>query len=321
MQQLIVTAEKLNKRSSIPANLPDPTGITGVVLKGYTFQADEVADVPNAALGKWYQDRDNNFYWGGAVTIIANQPEENTTTNTVDNSSMETSSITPVVKKKVMQVVNAFETGSAEGSYGALVKYKDYKDPVTNTLMVQVTFGRSQTTEFGHLKALIQDYVISNGAYANTLSTYVNRIGQQPSLATDDVFCNALKEAGKNDPVMKKCQDDLFEVKFYQPAYHWFTTKGFAFPLSMLVIYDSTIHSGSIPSFLCKRFTTAFPVNGGNEKDWITNYVNARNNWLATNSNPLLQKTVYRTGCLLTQAKNDNWDLVQPITANGVSIR
>jgi chitosanase len=320
MQQLIVTADKLNKRSSIPANLPDPTGITGVVNKGYTFQADEVLQVPNAALGKWYQDRDNNFYWGGAVSVVVNQQEENTVNNTADNSSLETSSITPVVKKKVMQVVNAFETGSAQGNYNALVKYKDYKDPATNTLMVQVTFGRSQTTEFGHLKALIQDYVNSGGVYANTFSPYLNRIGQQPSLATDNVFCTALIEAGKNDPLMKKCQDDLFEVKFYQPAYNWFTTKGFTFPLSMLVIYDSTIHSGSILSFLCKRFSTAFPVYGGNEKEWITNYVNARNNWLATNSNPLLQKTVYRTGCLLSQVKNNNWDLVQPISANGVSI-
>jgi chitosanase len=322
MLQLIVTADKLNKRSSIPANLPQPNNIVGVVNKGYTFAANEVLEVPNAALGKWYQDRDNNYYWGGAVSVIQNAQEEDDSDKvTPDNSSLENSlTITPVIKKKIEQVVNAFETGSAQGIYNALVKYKDYKDPATNTLMVQVTYGRSQTTEFSHLKALIQDYVNSNGVYANTLSLYLNRIGQKPSLAYDDRFCLTLIDAGKNDPIMKKCQDDLFELKFYQPAYNWFKTNGFTLPLSMLVVYDSTIHSGSILSFLCKRFNTELPARGGNEKEWITNYVNARNSWLATSTNPLLQKTVYRTECLQTQIKNNNWNITQPINAHGVSI-
>src|SRR6185436_13257053 len=115
----------------------------------------------------------------------------------------------------------AFETGSAEGNYATLVKLKDYNDPETKKPIVQITYGRSQTTEFGHLKALIQDYIDKHGTSAHILNPYLNKIGKKPSLATDEIFCNALKNAGKHDPIMKACQDGLFESKYYQPAFSW----------------------------------------------------------------------------------------------------
>jgi chitosanase len=321
MLQLIVTATKLNKRRFVPANLPDAGSINGTVTKGFTFLGEEVKTVPNPALGRWYKDRDNNYYWGGGVTVLTYVEDENEEEKSApDNSLMETSLITPIVKKKIEQVVNAFETGSATGNYGELVKYRDYTDPETNTLMVQITFGRSQTTEFGHLKALIQDYVNDKGNYANELQPYLNRIGKKPSLATDNDFCTALKNAGKNDPIMKSCQDQLFEMKYYQPAHNWFTKNEFTLPLSLLVIYDSTIHSGSVPAFLRKRFPTVVPASGGNEKEWIQNYVDVREKWLANHSNTLLHATVYRTQCFKKQIENDNWNLVLEVKANGVNI-
>jgi chitosanase len=319
--QLIVTAAKLNKRRFVPANLPDASSINGTVTRGFTFLGEEVKTVPNPALGRWYKDRDNNYYWGGGVTVLTYvQDVEEEEKTAPDNTVMEKSMITPLVKKKIEQVVNAFETGSASGRYDLLVKYKDYTDPGTNTLMVQVTFGRSQTTEFGHLKALVEDYVNSNGMYSTDLEPYLSRIGKKPSLATDDVFCTALKNAGKNDPLMKTCQDQLFDVKYYQPAYHWFTKNEFTLPLSLLVIYDSTIHSGSVPAFLRKRFTTVIPASGGDEKEWIRNYVDVREKWLANHSNSLLHATVYRTQCFKKQIESFNWNLTEKVVANGVII-
>jgi chitosanase len=318
--QLIVNVKKLNKRSGIPASLNDKN-VIGTVQQGFRFEGEEVKNTINPASGKWYKDRDNSFYWGGALTILEETPaEDEEDSEGVPNSHLETGLIIPLVKKKIEQVVNAFETGSAQGNYGELVKYKDYTDPDTKTLMVQITFGRSQTTEFGHLKALVQDYVNDKGIYADDLLPYLNRLGKKPSLATDANFCNALINAGKKDPIMKKCQDDLFEAKYYQPAYHWFTSNGFTLPLSMLVIYDSTIHSGGILSFLRKRFPTTVPANGGDEKEWISNYVQVRNDWLATHKNTILQSTVYRTKCFRDQIQNNNWDLSKPMKANGVSI-
>ena len=66
--QLVVTAKKLNKRRIVPANFPDRDNIIGEVKEGFSFEGEEVAIVPNPDLGKWYQDRDGSFYWGGGIS-------------------------------------------------------------------------------------------------------------------------------------------------------------------------------------------------------------------------------------------------------------
>lgn len=76
MLQLTVTANKLNKRNSIPSRLPEAKGITGVVNKGFSFAGEEVeaAAIPNTSLGKWYRDRDGSFYWGGGLITVGVLP-------------------------------------------------------------------------------------------------------------------------------------------------------------------------------------------------------------------------------------------------------
>ena len=321
MLKLIVKAPKINKRNAVPSFLPHQASIVGVAKKNFIFEGEEVTVVPNPSLGKWYKDKDNHFYWGGGLLVLEEDVDENADENSLpDNGSLEIISITPIIKRKIERVINAFETGSAEGNYATLVKLKDYNDRESKTTIVQITFGRSQTTEFGHLKTLVQDYIENNGTLANELKQFVPRIGKKPSLATNETFCSALKAAGKNDPIMKSCQDHLFDTKYYQPAHSWFSVNGFTFPLSLLVIYDSHIHSGSMLSFLRKKFTTSLPVAGGNEKEWILNYVAARHNWLLNHSNPLLRNTVYRTECFREAIQKSNWDLSARINAHGVMI-
>lgn len=67
MAQLIVTVNKLNKRSSVPASLADKRNVIGIVNRGFRFEGEEVLDVPNGAPGGWYVDRDRSFYWAGGV--------------------------------------------------------------------------------------------------------------------------------------------------------------------------------------------------------------------------------------------------------------
>lgn len=297
-----VTVAKLNRRSYVPLSLPDNKGINGTVIKGFEFNATEVVPI-NPELGKWYKDKDNNFYWGGGLIV---NPSPVLTPTEIDETT----------KLKIMRVVNMFETGTPDGNYGLLVTYKDYTNPLTKKLEIQITYGRSQTTEFGHLRTLIVDYVNKNGIEAEILRPYLNRIGQQPSLSNDTKFKNALKRAG-NDPVMKNCQDQLFETKYYAPSFRWHTRNGFTLPLSLLVIYDSYIHSGGILAFLRNRMKTKYPIQGGDQQEWITEYIAVRDRWLANHSNPLLRKTLYRTVCFREQVQLDNWMLDKPINANG----
>ena len=320
MLRLQVKVKKLNKRKAIPAWLPEPSGIIGVVNEKFIFLGEKVTVIPNPSVGTWYKDRDQNYYWGGGLEVLDEIDVEETTLTGPDNPVMEgQASVTPLQKRKIEQVINAFETGSAQGNYSSLAKHHDYLDPATNKRIQQITFGRSQTTEFGHLRSLLLDYVNRQGIHAAAFQPFLHQIGRKPSLATDDVFCDLLKRSG-NDPVMKQCQDDLFDAKYYQPAFSWFLENGFRLPLSMLVIYDSYIHSGSILKFLRRRFITVVPASGGDEKEWISEYVRVRHQWLLNHSDALLRKTVYRTNCFMDQLQLENWDLSQTIRANGNNI-
>lgn len=67
MAQLQVMLDKLNKRSRIPAVLPDQNDINGIVYKNYVFEG---AVAGSNELGTWYVDRDNNYYWGKGLAIL-----------------------------------------------------------------------------------------------------------------------------------------------------------------------------------------------------------------------------------------------------------
>jgi chitosanase len=223
--------------------------------------------------------------------------------------------LTEQQKRICEQVINAFETGSAEGDYAALVVLADGPHGVR-----QITYGRSQTTEYGNLEKLVQMYADANAMFSAQLGPFVPQIGLIP-LADNKEFKELLRGAGKTDPVMRAVQDDFFDAQYFQPAMQWANANQFILPLSALVIYDSFIHSGGILGFLRKRFPEVLPAEGGDEKIWIREYVDTRHEWLATHPKKLLQSTVYRTQCLKREIARDNWALSQlPIDANGVDI-
>ena len=112
----------------------------------------------------------------------------------------------------------------------------------------------------------------------------------------------------------------FFDSYYFLPALSWFSQMGFTLPLSLLVIYDSEIHSGGVPDFLRKRFPEKPPVKSGDEKTWIKEYVDVRHQWLKSHSKKILQNTVYRTQCFKTQIQNCNWNLTQTVRANGVNV-
>ena len=223
--------------------------------------------------------------------------------------------LTEKQKRICIQVVNVFETSSIQGDYGNITVYPDGPNK-----MRQVTYGRSQTTEYGNLEELVEMYVNSGGIYSAQLKPYLPRIGVTP-LADDKIFQQYLKDAGKNDPLMKQVQDEFFDKRYFKPAMAFMDQNGFTLPLSALVIYDSQVHSGGILSFLRKRFPAKTPVNGGDEKTWIIQYVDTRRDWMANHSDALLRKTVYRMDCFKREIARNNWDLsIVPINANGMNV-
>ena len=213
------------------------------------------------------------------------------------------------------RIINVFETGSTRGDYGNISIYPDGPNRIR-----QITYGRSQTTEYSHLRELVQMYVDASGKYSEDLRPYVPLIGRT-ALVNNDVFKGLLRRAGREDPIMAQTQDVFFDRAYFQPAFKWANEHGFTQALSMLVIYDSFIHSGGILDFLRARFREQPPADAGGEKVWISEYVQARNNWLATNSRQVLRPTVYRTQCFAHEIARGNWDLSElPIIAHGVGV-
>ena len=224
------------------------------------------------------------------------------------------------VHDKVVKIVTVFETGSPEGNYSCVSIYKDggggaYK---------QITYGKTQTTQDGHLDKLLNSYIDSFGDEPLTEAAKTIRAAlptkTKRTLCSDKKFIAALKEAGKEER-MKKVQDKFFDETYYAPAEKWFKSSGFTLPLSMLVIFDSFIHSGGILSFLRNRFAEKVPSAGGDEKAWIRSYVTIRRNWLSCHSNKILRNTVYRMDTMQQAIKAGNWDLKKPVNANGVVVK
>jgi chitosanase len=219
-------------------------------------------------------------------------------------------------KALIQRIVNVFESGSPDGKYDTLVIYDD---GINNSH--QITYGRSQTTEQGNLLQLIEMYVENNGTLAANFVPYLEKIGTE-SLVDDENFKRLLKEAAQKDKTMRDTQDKFFDQYYWQPAVEWAKRNNFKFALSMLVIYDSYIHSGSIPMFLRKRFKEFTPVNGGDEKKWIASYVDIRHQWLKYHEKPILRKTIYRTQTFINEIERGNWNLDKlPINANGINVK
>ncbi|MCB1498523.1 MAG: murein L,D-transpeptidase catalytic domain family protein [Bauldia sp.] len=213
------------------------------------------------------------------------------------------------------RVINVFETGTVAGRYGAISIYADGPNDIR-----QITYGRSQTTEYGNLRELVEMYVGANGAFSEALRPFVSQIGRVP-LVDNDAFKTLLRRAGNEDPVMRATQDVFFERRYFRPALRWAGNNGFTLPLSVLVIYDSFIHSGSIREDLRNRFPERPPAQGGDEKTWIAQYVDVRHDWLTHHHRPAVRASNYRTRDLQREIAAGSWDLARrPFMANGVPV-
>jgi chitosanase len=174
-----------------------------------------------------------------------------------------------------------------------------------------------QTTEDGGgLAILLNMYIKNEGEYKNEVSEIIPKIGKGILAKTEksyQVIKMLLEKTGK-DEIMQKCQDDFFELHYYRRAEYWFSEYGFTLPLSMLVIFDSFVHSGEILPFLRSRFKTLPPNKGGEEKQWILQYCIVRDMWLKNHSNLILRKTTYRTDSFLRCIAQGNWSLQKDYT-------
>jgi chitosanase len=220
----------------------------------------------------------------------------------------------------IRRVLSVAETGKAEWDSGAVYVYQD--DNRFTPARRQITLSIGFTEGGGNLKKVLERYIEEGGILAKDLKAFTPGLGDKSrgSLAGNHAFIDLLKKAG-SDPIMQRVQREAFDSMYLEPAIRWGEQHGFTLDLSFLVIADSYLHSGSMLGFLMAKFPEKKPNAGGDEKKWITDYLNARHGWLENHSNKILNKTVYRADCYLREVEKGNWNLDQgPLVMNGTIV-
>ncbi len=220
--------------------------------------------------------------------------------------------ISELQKKVAQAIVNILESGRPLGDYGCVT--------VLSGDTGHLTYGRSQTSlGSGNLALLLHAYCEAQGAFSESLSPYLPAFDRRDErLDSNDQVKSLLRQAG-DDPVMHRVQDDFFDRVYWAPALKSADYIGVAEPLSVAVVYDSRVH-GSYQYIRDMTNTQHGDVRSIGEEPWIRAYVGVRRNWLATNQNSLLQKTVYRMDAFTGLMDAGKWELPLPLTVRNVVI-
>ena len=242
------------------------------------------------------------------------QPETPFPVEFKEDASEDHMTISADKKRIIQSILSVFETGKTEPDYGSVVVLDDGAG---------ITYGKHQSTDGGEssLDKVVLRYIDLGGDLASQLSEYLPMLADDATtqatpgnipLWVQDLM-NLLVQAGK-DPVMHRAQDEVFDEHYWAPAASQAEAMQLMYPLSWLVCYDSTIHSGvNGIARIRKRFPESPPSGGGDEKAWTKAYLQARRDWLASHSNPVVQNTVYRIDAMLDMVEADNWNLDTPI--------
>jgi len=221
--------------------------------------------------------------------------------------------LTPTQARSCKAILNLFETGDVVGLYGSVT--------VLAGDTGQLTFGRSQTTlGSGNLSLLAERYAANPAARFRTrLAPYLPRLRARDVTLNDDEHLKNILRASADDPVMRDVQDAFFDDAYWTPAVRACASLGIATALGTAIVYDAHIHGSWRPLRDRTSQAVGAPAAAG-EQAWLTRYVQLRHDWLATNSNPLLRKTVYRMDAFARLIELGNWGLALPMVVRGTEI-
>lgn len=232
--------------------------------------------------------------------VIVNRPSE-----------PEPAMISTKHQHTIYQILSVFETGKTEPAYGSAHVLPDGAG---------ITYGKHQSTDRSDsLDAILEEYAARGGIHATELEPYLPWLAENGTAKEDPENLSqrckdliAVLHRTGDDPIMHVVQDAVFEKLYWKPAYDQFKAMELTLPLSMLVCYDSTIHSGNTGiSKIRKLFPESPPSNGGDEHQWVIAYLEARRKWLL--GIPHAAFTVYRIDAMIDMVKEGNWQLDTPL--------
>lgn len=218
-------------------------------------------------------------------------------------------------------IVSTFETGDPYGGYDVVAILDDKGG---------ISYGKHQATDGGdNLDLMCFRYVDRGGIYANELEPYLPRLNNDettkfnsknyPQWAAD--LMDILARAGRDDPLMRQVQDEVFGEKYWNPTQQHCTDMQLKAPLSWCLIYDTCIQSGpGKVTELRKKFPEVPPSRGGEEQKFSRAFADARYTWLANYvgkddaQTKVVRGSARRVARLIDLMASDNWRLKTPFT-------
>lgn len=210
-------------------------------------------------------------------------------------------------------VVSLFETGKKHGNPAALAVLDDGAG---------LSYGLHQATHrAGSLAKIVQAYAIlqplqtaiANDWYKLLINTSAANVTAQ---ADNQKLRNWLKAAA-HDPLMLRAQHEVFDREYLQPAMRECDQHGFNEPLSRVVVYDAFIQGGWR---VCRDRTNDKHSAPVAEQEWIDDYLDVREAYLASLKSKAARASVYRPRALRELVKAGNWGLATPFKVRGSEI-
>jgi hypothetical protein len=163
----------------------------------------------------------------------------------------------------------------------------------------------------GGLFRLLRSYTQKpNAQYASQVKSLIatGAVEKTPGL-------NSMLTMAARDPVMRQAQDDLFRTDVIEKDLSVVQTLGLRLPLSIAIVCDTIVNSGSSSiKKLADQATSKTgnsPKGGGDEKQWMMNFLDARSDFLKSHNQfpQFVRGWEARVESYRKLARDDDWML------------
>jgi chitosanase len=216
-------------------------------------------------------------------------------------------------------IVATFETGDPYGGYDTVTVLNDGAG---------ISYGKHQATDHAdNLDRMCFRYVDRGGVFAAELEPYLPRLGRDETaqFGSDNYpewvanLMDTLARAGREDPLMQRIQDEVFNEQYWLPAVRAAEDMQLVKPLTWALLYDTCIQSGDwLITSLRKKFPEVPPSRGGEEKAWSRAFAEARRDWLRSfvgktdGHTRAVRGSAVRMDALIALMDEGNWRLKTP---------
>lgn len=216
-------------------------------------------------------------------------------------------------KNAARAILSVFETDKEQGDPRAVAVLDD---------KAGVSYGIKQFTHgSGSLEKVLRKFAVLAPAHLASALRYADRLKDKSAanveaMGKEGAFRQWLRQAGET-PEMRMAQESIADEAYLNPAIEECERCAFIEPLSLAVVFDSFVQ-GSWAR--CKNDTNARHKHPVVERQWITDYLIVRTQFLRTRGSSAARASVYRPAAFQALIQRGNWQLTTPFQVRSRTI-